>query len=74
MEDLRRLGDQMPLPQEPYPLLEVSKVVTPLNIRAWERQLQELSDCECTEFVSQGLREGFHIGFDWCLPDDPGPS
>ena len=63
MEDLRKLGNQMPLPQEPCPLVEVSKVVTPLNVRAWERQLQELPDRECAEFVSQGLREGFRIGF-----------
>lgn len=52
MEDLRKLGSQMPLPQEPSPLVEVSKVVTPLNVRAWERQLQELPDRECAEFVS----------------------
>ena len=56
---LKEVGKQMPLP-----LVEVSKVVTPLNVRARERQLQDLPDCECAEFVSQGLREGFHIGFD----------
>ena len=39
-------------------------MVTPLNARAWDRQLQELPDHECAEFVSQGLREGFCIGFD----------
>ena len=54
----------MPLPQEPPPLAEVLQVVTPLKAGAWDKQLQELPDRECAEFVSQGLREGFRIGFD----------
>ena len=64
MEDLRRLGNEMPLPQEPLPLVEVSQVVTQLKAGAWEKQLQELPNRECAEFVFHGLRERFHIGFD----------
>lgn len=60
MEDLRRLGNQMPLPQEPPPLVEVSQVVTTLKAGAWDKQIQELPDHECPEFVSQGLREEVH--------------
>ena len=58
-EDLRRLGNQIPLPQEPPPLVEGFQMVTPLNAKAWDRQLQELPDRE-----SKGMTEGFHIGFD----------
>ena len=50
----------MPLPQEPPPLVEVSQVVTTLKTGAWDKQIQELPDHECAEFVSQGLREEVH--------------
>ena len=64
IEDLKRLENQMPLLQKLPPLVEISQVVTPLNARAWDRQLQELPNQKCAEFVPQGLRNGFRIGFD----------
>ena len=39
-------------------------MVTQLKAGTWEKQLQELPNCECAEFVFHGLRERFRIGFD----------
>ena len=44
---------------------EWEKVVTPLNVKAWEWHLESLTDKECTRYLLKGLSEGFRIGFNY---------
>ena len=50
----------------------VSEISTPLNIIAWERALADHPDKLFVQYLIQGLKNGFRIGFDrsnhFCKP------
>ena len=64
MEDLRHLDACRPeVPTDmPSPMKEV---VTPLTWQEWDRELASHPDQKFREYVVNGLRWGFRIGFDY---------
>ena len=64
MDDLRSMDACRPLKARVVPD-EVGVVSSPLVANEWEVVLAGHPDREFAEFVVQGLREGFRIGFDY---------
>ena len=51
-------------PRQPKQLPgELSRITTPLKIQAWREGLQSHPDTNFSQYVIQGIREGFKIGF-----------
>ena len=42
-----------------------ARIVTPLRLRVWERGLSSHLDQDFVQFVCNGIREGFWVGFDY---------
>ena len=55
-----------PLREHAHAALQV--VVTPLEISSWVRALSSHPDQALVKYVSDGLREGFRVGFKWDSP------
>jgi len=44
---------------------EWDKIVTPLRVSTWEKGLADHPDREFAKFLCTGIREGFHVGFNY---------
>ena len=64
MDDLRQMDACRPVikPTIPAP---IGTVITPLQLAAWESELQQHPDREFVAFILQGIVHGFRIGFDY---------
>ena len=47
---------------------EMQHISTPLKINAWERGLRNHPDKQFTEYLIQGITQGFRIGFNYSQP------
>ena len=64
MDQLEALDRCRPQPRDLVALPEKwSRVTTPLKSEEWERELKDLPDRRCAEFVIRGISEGFRLGF-----------
>ena len=63
MADLRRLEELAPANPPVIPR-ELQEIRTPLRLQAWSRALRHHPDQEFVRYILQGIRQGFHIGFD----------
>ena len=64
MDQLEALDRCRPQPRDLLALPEKwSRVTTPLKSEEWERELKDLPDQRCAEFVIRGISEGFRLGF-----------
>ena len=43
----------------------ITVVTTPLHLQVWEAELRTHPDGEYTQFLMDGIRRGFRIGFDY---------
>ena len=62
--DLLALARCRPWKSLPLPH-HLSRVTTSLKLRAWETALRQHPDREFVDFLLQGIREGFRIGFNY---------
>lgn len=44
---------------------EWSRIVSPLRLKEWERGLSSLHDRDFVQYVCNGIRDGFRLGFDY---------
>ena len=51
---------------------EALEIVTPLVAQAWVQALAKHPDKEFRHYIIQGIRQGFHIGFDGSSKGIPG--
>ena len=67
MEDLHKVRALRPPPTHTQPIVPpaLAVVFTPLIASAWEAELQSHPDREFANFVVDGIRRGFRIGFDY---------
>ena len=75
MDQLEALDRCRPQPRDLLALPEKwSRVTTPLKSEEWERELKDLPDQRCAEFVIRGISEGFRLGFGYAsqLQECPG--
>ena len=42
-----------------------ARIASPLRLREWERGLSSHHDCDFVQYVCNGIRDGFQIGFDY---------
>ena len=59
-EDLLRINGGLPRQAQAHPRL--SRVSTPLMIKAWKSALRQHPDADFARYISDGLYYGFHIG------------
>ena len=52
----------------PYPLREIEAVTTPLCVSAWQQALEPHPDRAYSQYIINGLRYGFRIGFHYGSP------
>ena len=52
-------------PPHGYAIPELEQVSTPLHPDSWEASLAAHSDRAYVQYICQGLREGFRVGFHW---------
>lgn len=62
-EDLLALDSHTPTACEPPPPPHLSSIVTPLKPEAWANELQQLPDRRLVQYLLNGMRCGFRIGF-----------
>ena len=43
---------------------ELSKIVTPLKLEVWQRELESFPDQSIAALILRGIRQGFRIGFE----------
>jgi len=55
-------------PPHDYSIPELRGVITPLNAEVWMTHLASHPDRAFVTYISNGLREGFRIGFRWQSP------
>jgi len=60
--DLARLDSRRPSPPPQLPQW-LTKVVTPLIVSEWRRQLQQHPDTRYKDYILEGIQQGFRIGF-----------
>ena len=46
----------------------MQQIVTPLDWRAWDRRLQSHPDQRFRHYITQGIKRGFRLGFDYGRP------
>ncbi len=64
MDELRVLAGR--IPQYPLQLPDcLQRIVTPLRVDAWAALMRGHPDREFTDFLLQGMRCGFRVGFDY---------
>ena len=64
MRDLTQL-DQLTSPSSNAVDTALSPINSPLNVKAWERALSSHPDKSFIDYVTNGLRRGFHIGYNY---------
>ena len=64
MLELRRLDALRPLVLPELPAA-ITVVTTPLKLEAWEAELREHPDREYAQYLLDGIKEGFRIGFEY---------
>ena len=62
MQQLAKLQSFKPRQAEEMPG-ELSQITTPLKVQAWREGLQHHPDANFSQYVIQGISEGFRIGF-----------
>ena len=55
-------------PPHGYAIPELEQVSTPLHPDSWEASLAAHPDRAYVQYICQGLREGFRVGFHWDAP------
>ena len=66
MEDLSKIDTLIP-PKDLRVPPGVDVVTTPLRWSAWERELASHPDRKFRSYIVEGVREGFHVGFDYSV-------
>ena len=64
MPELRRLNALRPRSAPELPA-DITAVATPLRLSAWEAELRYYPDGEFAQYLLDGIKEGFRIGFDY---------
>ena len=62
-DDLLALDSCLPTTGEPSPPPHLSSIVTPLRPEAWASELQQIPDRRLVEYLLNGIKCGFRIGF-----------
>ena len=62
-QDLLALDSCTPTQREPLPPPHLSTIVTPLQPDAWASELQQLPDRRLVQYLLNGIKFGFRIGF-----------
>jgi len=65
MEDLQHLDACRPLEGQSFVPPWLDGVITPLKWKAWEQAMANHPDHRFREYVVNGIREGFRVGFDY---------